>query len=39
VRVSCTKSDFRVEARLAAFEGERCVFERRWDEAVPREGN
>ena len=38
LEISCTEDAFRVEARLAAEEGERTVFERRWDERVPREG-
>jgi hypothetical protein len=38
VEISCTKTEFRVEARLSADEAERPVFERRWDERVPREG-
>jgi len=38
VRVSCTMDELRVEARLAAEEGGRPSFERRWDERVPREG-
>jgi hypothetical protein len=38
VEISCTKTELRVEARLAAAEAGRPVFERRWDERVPREG-
>jgi predicted acyl esterase len=38
VEISCTQDAFRVEARLAAEEAGRSVFERRWDERVPREG-
>jgi len=38
VEVSCTRDHFRVQARLAASDGERSVFERRWDERVPRLG-
>jgi uncharacterized protein len=38
VEVSCTADAFRVEARLAAREDERPVFERHWDEWIPREG-
>jgi hypothetical protein len=38
VRISCTPSAFRVEARLEAHEGATSVFERRWDEQVPRLG-
>ena len=38
VAISCRADVFRVEARLAACEGEKPVFERRWDEEVPREG-
>jgi hypothetical protein len=38
VRVSCTRTELRVEARLAASEGESCVAERGWDERVPRIG-
>jgi hypothetical protein len=38
IEISCTHDSFRVEARLSAEEGERPVFERRWDERVPREG-
>jgi putative CocE/NonD family hydrolase len=38
VEVSCTREAFRVEARLAATEADRPVFERRWDERTPRVG-
>ncbi len=38
VEISCTGDAFRVEARLAASEGEQRVFERRWDERAPRKG-
>ncbi len=38
IEVSCTEQSFRVQARLAASEGERPVFGRRWDERIPREG-
>jgi predicted acyl esterase len=38
IEVSCTRDAFRVEARLSANEAGRSVFERRWDERVPRLG-
>jgi hypothetical protein len=38
VEISCTGEEFRVEAHLAASEAGRAVFERRWDERVPRVG-
>ena len=38
-RVSCDKRDFIVTARLEAFEGERRVFEREFDERIKRNGN
>jgi hypothetical protein len=38
VEISCTRDAFRVEARLAASERGRTVFERRWDERAPRIG-
>jgi hypothetical protein len=38
IAVSCTRDAFRVEARLSGSEAGRSVFERRWDEKVPRVG-
>lgn len=38
IRMSCTHEDFLVQARLAAEEGDASVFERRWDERIPRVG-
>jgi hypothetical protein len=38
VRIACTRADFLVQARLAAWEGGASVCERRWDERVPRIG-
>ena len=38
IEVSCTRDAFRVRAELRASESERVVFERDWDEEVPREG-
>ena len=38
IEISCTQGELRVEARLTAAEDERELFERRWDERVPREG-
>jgi putative CocE/NonD family hydrolase len=38
IEISCTRDAFRVQARLRASEGERGVFEREWDEDVPRRG-
>jgi len=38
VAISCTRSEFVVDARLEAHEGESRVFARRWDERVPRLG-
>jgi hypothetical protein len=37
--VSCTKREFIVTARLEAYEGEERVFERDFEERVPRKGN
>ncbi|MCC7486060.1 MAG: CocE/NonD family hydrolase [Burkholderiales bacterium] len=37
--VSCTKRHFLVRARLEAYEGDRRVFERDFEERVPRSGN
>jgi hypothetical protein len=37
--VSCTKKDFVIRARLEAYEGEARVFERDFEEKVPRHGN
>ena len=38
IRISCTRDALHVEARLAAFEQENNVFERHWDELLPRRG-
>jgi len=38
VEISSTREAFRVEARIAAHAEDRPVFERRWDEQVPRVG-
>ncbi len=38
VEISCTGEEFRLEAHLAASEAGRAVFERHWDERVPRVG-
>jgi hypothetical protein len=38
-QVSCTKRDFLVRARLEAYESEKLVFERDFEERVPRNGN
>jgi hypothetical protein len=38
VEISCTRDAFRVEASLRASEGGQSVFERAWDEQVPRKG-
>jgi putative CocE/NonD family hydrolase len=38
VEISCTRDEFRVEARVAASEAGRRVFARSWDERVPRVG-
>jgi hypothetical protein len=37
IALSSTAEAFRLRARLAAFEGEKRVFERSWDEEIPRE--
>ena len=37
--VSCTKRDFVVTARLEGYESERQVFERDFEERIPRNGN
>ncbi|HSR68331.1 MAG TPA: CocE/NonD family hydrolase [Acidobacteriota bacterium] len=37
-RLCCTKTHFRIEARLEALEGEETVFQRQWDEQIPRDG-
>jgi putative CocE/NonD family hydrolase len=37
--VSCTKRDFIIRARIEAYEGESRVFERDFEERVPRNGN
>lgn len=37
--VSCTRRDFVVRARLEAYEGDERVFERDFEERVPRKGN
>ncbi|MGZ5119979.1 MAG: hypothetical protein ACXWIH_28460, partial [Burkholderiales bacterium] len=36
--VSCTKRDFVIRARLEAYEGDDKVFERDFEERVPRKG-
>ena len=38
-QVSCTKKDFIIRARLEAYEGGKRVFERDFEERVPRNGN
>jgi hypothetical protein len=38
LRLSCTRTEFRLEARLEAWEGDAHRFARRWDERVPRLG-
>jgi len=38
-QVSCTKKDFVISARLEAYEGDKRVFERDFEERVPRNGN
>ena len=38
-RVTCTKRDFVVTARLEGYESERRVFERDFEERIPRKGN
>lgn len=38
-QVSCTKKDFVIRARLEAYEGKNRVFERDFEERVPRNGN
>jgi hypothetical protein len=38
-RVTCTQRDFLVTARLEAFEGEKRVFERDFEERIARNGN
>ena len=38
-RVTCTKRDFVVTARLEGYESERRVFERDFEERIPRNGN
>jgi hypothetical protein len=37
--MSCTKRDFIVHATLAAFEGDEKIFERSFEEVIPRNGN
>ena len=37
--VSCTKRDFIIRARMEAYEGDKRVFERDFEERVPRSGN
>ena len=37
--MSCTKRDFILHASLAAYEGDSKVFERTFDEVIPRNGN
>jgi hypothetical protein len=36
VKMSATKETFAVEGTLRAFEGDVCVFDREWNERVPR---
>ncbi len=36
-RLSATATAFRIVARLTAFEGDESVFERSWDEEIPRD--
>jgi putative CocE/NonD family hydrolase len=38
IAIRCTRTDFVVEARLDAWEGSERVFEKTWDERVPRLG-
>jgi hypothetical protein len=38
IRLSCTRTDFRLEASLRAFEGGARTFHRSWDERVARRG-
>lgn len=38
IEMTCTREDFLLRARLAAWEGSALVFERDWDERVPRIG-
>ena len=38
-KVTCTKRDFLVTARLEGYEGDRRVFERDFEERIPRHGN
>jgi hypothetical protein len=37
-RLSCTASEFRVQAQLDAYEGETRVFADSWDERIDRDG-
>ena len=37
--VSCTKRDFIIRANLEAYQGEKKVFERAFEERIPRKGN
>jgi hypothetical protein len=37
--MSCTKRDFVLHASLTAYEGDDKVFERTFDEVIPRNGN
>jgi putative CocE/NonD family hydrolase len=36
-RISCTRSDFVIEARLDAYEGEKRILSRNWDSRRPRD--
>ena len=38
-RVTCTSRDFIVTAQLEGYEGDRRVFERDFEERIPRNGN
>ncbi|MCC7079220.1 MAG: CocE/NonD family hydrolase [Burkholderiales bacterium] len=38
-QVSCTKREFVIRGKLAAYEGDENVFEREFEERVPRSGN
>ncbi len=38
-RVTCTKREFVIRGKLEAYEGDRCVFGREFEERVPRKGN
>ncbi|MGH8665458.1 MAG: hypothetical protein ACREUX_14445, partial [Burkholderiales bacterium] len=38
-QVLCTKRDFVIRGKLAAYEGDANVFEREFEERVPRTGN